>query len=135
VDPKVLDRVQQAAKISGAEIVLTEDRKALRGADAVYSDIWASMGEENKIPERVRLLTPYRVDETLLSDTGNPEVIFMHCLPAFHDQETQMAKNAMAQGYDIREVTDAVFRGKHSVVFDQAENRMHAIKAILVATL
>jgi ornithine carbamoyltransferase len=135
VDPAVLDRVQKAAAKSGAKICLTEDRAALQGADAVYSDIWASMGEEDKIPERVQLLTPYRVDENLLADTGNPEVIFMHCLPAFHDQETQLARNSMAQGWDIREVTDQVFRGPHSVVFDQAENRMHAIKAILVATL
>ena len=93
------------------------------------------MGEEDKIPARTQLLTPYRVDQRLLADTHNPRVIFMHCLPAFHDAGTALARDWMAKGVDIREVTDDVFRSARSVVFDQAENRMHAIKAILVATL
>jgi ornithine carbamoyltransferase len=93
------------------------------------------MGEEDQIPERVRLLTPYKVTLEMLQKTGNPEVIFLHCLPAFHDFETKLAKTMKDQGYDIREVTDEVFRSKHSVVFDQAENRMHTIKAVMVATL
>jgi len=93
------------------------------------------MGEEDKIPERVKLLTPYKVTMEMLEKTGNPDVIFMHCLPAFHDFETKLAKEMKEKGYDIREVTDEVFRSRHSVVFDEAENRMHTIKAIMVATL
>ena len=135
VDKEVLRRVQEEASRSGANIILTADQSKLQGADAIYSDIWASMGEEDKIPARTELLTPFRVDDRLLAATGNPDVIFLHCLPAFHDGGTVMAKTWMDQGVDIREVTDQVFRSKHSRVFDQAENRMHAIKAILVATL
>lgn len=135
VDSNVMARVKAQAQETGANILLTSDRSALQGADAIYSDIWASMGEEDKIPARTELLTPYRVDEGLLHDTGNPDVIFMHCLPAFHDAGTSLARDCMEKGLDIREVTDQVFRSRHSVVFDQAENRMHAIKAILVATL
>jgi ornithine carbamoyltransferase len=93
------------------------------------------MGEEDKIPERVKLLTPYKVTMEMLEKTGNPDVIFMHCLPAFHDFETKLAKEMKEKGYDIREVTDEVFRSRHSVVFDEAENRMHTIKAVMVATL
>ena len=93
------------------------------------------MGEEAEIPERVRLLTPYKVTEEMLEKTKNPDVIFMHCLPSFHDFSTKMAKEQLELGYDIREVTDEVFRSRHSVVFDEAENRMHSIKAVIVATL
>ena len=101
----------------------------------LYSDIWASMGEEELIPQRARLLAPYRIDEAMLKDTGNPNVLFMHCLPSFHDFETRLAREWKEKGVDIREVTDEVFRGRHSVVFDEAENRMHTIKAVLVATV
>ena len=135
VDQNVMERVRRQAEQSGAKILLTTDRQELHGADAVYSDIWASMGEEDKVPARTQLLTPYRVDEQLLADTHNPGVIFMHCLPSFHDTGTVMAQTWLEQGVDIREVSDSVFRSSNSVVFDQAENRMHAIKAILVATL
>lgn len=93
------------------------------------------MGEEAQIPERVRMLTPYKVTAEMVAKTENPDVIFMHCLPSFHDFETSMAKEQMELGYDIREVTDDVFRSKHSVVFDEAENRMHTIKAVIVATI
>lgn len=134
-DPQVLERVQQEARKTGASILLTNDRQRLEGADAIYSDIWASMGEEDKIPERAKLLAPYRVDEKMLEDTKNRDVIFLHCLPSFHDENTILAKQWLEKGVDIREVTDQVFRGPRSVVFDQAENRMHAIKAILTATL
>ena len=109
--------------------------EAAKDADALYTDIWASMGEEDQIPESVRMLTPYRVTKEMLDKTENPDVIFMHCLPSFHDFETSMAKEQMELGYDIREVTDDVFRSKHSVVFDEAENRMHTIKAVIVATI
>lgn len=135
VDQAVLARCQAEGEKTGAHIKLSHDVADLKGADVLYSDIWASMGEEDQIPARTELLTPYRVDENLLKDIGNPDVIFMHCLPAFHDAGTSLARDCMEKGLDIREVTDQVFRSRHSVVFDQAENRMHAIKAILVATL
>jgi ornithine carbamoyltransferase len=134
-DPAVLARAREAAKETGAVIEISDDPKAVQGADVIYTDVWASMGEEEQIPERVRLLTPYKVTLDLLGLTGNPDVKFLHCLPAFHDFETKLAKEMKEKGYDIREVTDEVFRSRHSVVFDEAENRMHTIKAVLVATL
>ena len=97
--------------------------------------IHISMGEEDLIPKRSELLSPYRVTEETLKATGNPEVLYMHCLPSFHDFETKLAKEWHDKGVDIREVTDEVFRGRHSVVFDEAENRMHTIKAVMVATI
>ena len=135
VDKGVMARVQEVAKSTGATIEITDDKNALVGADVIYGDIWASMGEEDLIPERTRLLTPYRVTEEVLWRTGNPNVLYMHCLPAFHDFETKLAKEWKEKGVDIREVTDEVFRSRHSVVFDEAENRMHSIKAVLVATM
>jgi ornithine carbamoyltransferase len=93
------------------------------------------MGEEAEIPERVKLLIPFKVTTELMESTGNPACLFMHCLPAFHDFETTMAKEQMELGYDIREVTDEVFRSRNSKVFDEAENRMHTIKAVIVATI
>ena len=93
------------------------------------------MGEEAQIPERVKLLTPFRVTKEMLDATENKDVIFLHCLPSFHDFETKMAKTQKEEGYDIREVTDEVFRSRHSKVFDEAENRLHTIKAVIVATI
>ncbi len=135
VDKDVLKKVQEVAEFNGASIELSSDPSCLEGADVIYTDIWASMGEEDQIPERVKLLTPYRVDMDMLRATGNEDVIFMHCLPSFHDFETTMAKTQMELGYDIREVTDEVFRSRHSKVFDEAENRLHTIKAVIVATI
>lgn len=132
----VLNKVEEITKGSGASIEITDNIAGIKGADVIYTDIWASMGEEDKLPERVKLLSSYRVDMEMLKATENPEVIFMHCLPAYHDFNTTMAKEAMEiQGIDIREVTDEVFRSKHSVVFDEAENRLHSIKAVITATL
>jgi ornithine carbamoyltransferase len=131
----VLARANAVAAETGASITVTSDDAALKGADVIYTDIWASMGEEDQIPERVRLLTPFKVTEELVAKTENPEYIFMHCLPSFHDFKTTMAAEQMKLGYDIREVTDEVFSGKNSVVFDEAENRLHTIKAVVVATL
>jgi ornithine carbamoyltransferase len=131
----VLDRARAVAAESGARIEFSSDDADLAGADVIYTDIWASMGEEDRIPERVKLLTPYKVTTELLEKTGNPNVLFMHCLPAFHDFETKMAKSQKDLGYDIREVTDEVFRSRNSVVFDEAENRMHTIRAVLVAMM
>lgn len=132
---EIMDQVLAVAKETGAKIEFSSDVECVKGADVIYTDVWASMGEEDQIPERVKLLAPYKVTMELLQKTGNPDAIFMHCLPAFHDFETKMAKEQMDRGYDIREVTDEVFRSRHSVVFDEAENRMHTIKAVMVATL
>jgi ornithine carbamoyltransferase len=134
-DPAVLERARAAAAETGASIEFSSDIGCVEGADVIYTDVWASMGEEGKIPERVGLLSPYKVTMDMLKRTGNGDVIFLHCLPAFHDFETEMARSQMAAGYDIREVEDEVFRSRHSVVFDEAENRLHTIKAIMVATL
>jgi len=135
VDPAVMRKVDAVAKETGATIEITNDEGTLIGADVIYGDIWASVGEEALIPERAKLLTPYRVTEETLRRTNNPKVLYLHCLPSFHDFETTMARQWQEKGIDIREVTDEVFRGKHSVVFDEAENRMHSIKAVLVATI
>ena len=135
LDQDVLARVQEVAKETGAVIEVSSDPASLKGADVLYSDVWASMGEAAEIPERVKLLTPFRIDMDMIKATENPEVIFLHCLPSFHDFETKMAREQKEAGYDIREVTDEVFRSKHSKVFDEAENRMHTIKAVIVATI
>ncbi|MEG1929954.1 MAG: ornithine carbamoyltransferase [Anaerovorax sp.] len=135
VDAHILQRAQQVAKETGAVIEVTSDKACLKGADVIYTDIWASMGEEAQIPARVKLLTPYKVTMEMLAATENEEVLFMHCLPAFHDFETRLAKDWQEKGYDIREVTDEVFRSRNSIVFDEAENRMHTIKAVIVATI
>jgi ornithine carbamoyltransferase len=129
---------QDLAAASGARITVTDDiAEGVRGADVVYTDVWVSMGEpESTWDERVALLRPYQVNAAMLAATGNPDVRFMHCLPAFHDLETEVGR-AMHERYglDAMEVTDEVFESPASIVFDQAENRMHTIKAVLVATL
>lgn len=135
VDKDVLARANAVAKETGSHITVSSDAKDLKGADVIYTDIWASMGEEDQIPERVRLLTPFKVTEELMAKTENPDCLFMHCLPSFHNFETTMAAEQQKLGYDIREVTEEVFSGKNSVVFDEAENRMHTIKAVIVATI
>ena len=135
LDSEILEKVNAVAEETGAVIEVSSDPKCLEGADVIYTDIWASMGEEAEIPERVKLLTPYKVTMEMLEQTGNPDVIFLHCLPSFHDFETDMAREQKELGYDIREVTDEVFRSRHSKVFDEAENRMHTIKAVIVATI
>jgi len=135
-DPKVLAAAREAAKETGAIIEVCNDMKtAVKDADVLYTDVWASMGEEDQIPARVKQLTPYKVTMEMIEATGNKDVLFLHCLPAFHDFETKLAKEQKELGYDIREVTDEVFRSRHSVVFDEAENRMHTIKAVMVATM
>lgn len=135
VDPDVLDSAQAVAKETGGKIEISDSPDCVKGADVIYTDIWASMGEEDQIPERVRLLTPYRVTMELLKATKNTDVLFLHCLPSFHDFETKLAREWKEKGLDIREVTDEVFRSRHSVVFDEAENRMHTIKAVIMATV
>ena len=134
-DESVMAMAVGASNLTGAKIEWSSDPECLKGADVIYTDIWASMGEEDKIPERVKLLKPYRVTQEMLEATENPNVIFMHCLPSFHNFDTEMAKEQYKLGYDIREVTDEVFGGLRSVVFEEAENRLHTIKAVMVATL
>ena len=135
MDPEIVKTTFATARENGGLIEITDNLKDVKGADVIYGDIWASMGEEDLIPERAELLSPYRVTEEVLKAAGNPNVLYMHCLPSFHDFETKLAREWHDKGVDIREVTDEVFRGKHSVVFDEAENRMHSIKAVLAATI
>ena len=135
MDQKVVENVQRLCKDTGAVVEIADDISIIKNADVLYSDIWASMGEEDKIPERVQLLSPYRVTMDMLRKTENPNVLFLHCLPSFHNYETTLAKEWKEKGYDICEVTEEVFTSKHSVVFDEAENRMHTIKAVMVATI
>ena len=135
LDKETMKRVYEVAEYTGAKIEISDNIDCVKGADVIYTDIWASMGEESLIPERVKLLTPYKVTMELLKATENEDIRFMHCLPSFHDFETKLAKEQMEQGYDMREVTDDVFRSRYSVVFDEAENRLHTIKAVIVATI
>ncbi|WP_328379039.1 ornithine carbamoyltransferase [Streptomyces sp. NBC_00440] len=135
------DVVAQARKLaaaSGGTVTLTEDiTEAVRGCDFVVTDVWVSMGEPKEVwAERITALAPYAVTMDVLRATGNPGVKFLHCLPAFHDLGTRVGREIHAQfGLCELEVTDEVFESEHSVVFDEAENRMHTIKAVLVATL
>jgi ornithine carbamoyltransferase len=135
----VQDLAHARAAQSGAQITLTDDRgEALKGADFVYTDVWVSMGEAEDVwDERVRLLAPYQVNRHALEQTGNRRVKFLHCLPAFHDENTTVGREIMEHTgmKDGLEVTDEVFRSPASIVFDQAENRLHTIKAVLVATI
>ncbi|WP_105611258.1 ornithine carbamoyltransferase [Cronobacter malonaticus] len=136
---ELVTECQALAKETGGRITLTEDIAAgVKGADFIYTDVWVSMGEaKEKWAERIALLRSYQVNSQMLALTGNPNVKFLHCLPAFHDDQTTLGKQ-MAQEYGLKggmEVTDEVFESSHSIVFDQAENRMHTIKAVMVATL
>lgn len=135
LDTESIRKIKMVCDQTGAKVEIRDDIEVLKGADVIYSDIWASMGEEALIPDRVQLLSPYRVTMDMLKKTGNPDVIFMHCLPSFHDQNTRLASEWAGKNIDICEVTDEVFRSRHSVVFDEAENRMHTIKAVMVATM
>ncbi len=137
-DQNIQDYAQAIAQKTGARITITDDIDvAVKGVDFVYTDVWVSMGEpQEKWAERIELLMPYQVNAAMMAKTGNPRVKFMHCLPAFHNTETTMGKEIQENfGIDAMEVTDEVFESPASIVFDQAENRMHTIKAVLVATL
>ncbi|MGW4755585.1 ornithine carbamoyltransferase [Streptomyces chartreusis] len=134
----VVARARKLAEDSGAVITLTEDvADGVRGADFVATDVWVSMGEPKEVwAERIAALGPYAVTMDVLRATDNPNVRFLHCLPAFHDLGTKVGQEIFEQyGLESLEVTDEVFESEHSVVFDEAENRMHTIKAVLVATL
>ncbi len=131
-------RCREFAESSGASMLLTESvEEGVKGADFLYTDVWVSMGEPpERWAERIETLRPYQVNARALELTGNPDVKFLHCLPAFHDRKTKVGEEIFTRhGLDGIEVTDEVFESDASVVFDQAENRMHTIKAIMVATL
>ncbi|MCK6212564.1 ornithine carbamoyltransferase [Georgenia sp. EYE_87] len=137
-DPSVVAQAQTVADRTGARLLVTDDvTTGVRGADFVSTDVWVSMGEKKEAwDERIALLRDYQVNAELLAATGNPGVRFMHCLPAFHDLGTTVGREIYERtGMAALEVTDEVFESEASVVFDQAENRMHTIKAVLVATL
>ncbi len=127
----------ERAEKTGARVTITEDTSAVEGADFIHTDVWVSMGEPKEVwAERIKLLSPYQVNMDLMKKTGNPSVKFMHCLPAFHNLETKVGQDIHEQfGISEMEVTDEVFESDMNIAFEQAENRMHTIKAILVATL
>ena len=136
--PELVAKARELAEASGARITVTTDiTEAVSGADYLYTDVWVSMGESNEAwKERISQLLPYQVNAKVMAATGNPHARFLHCLPAFHNRETEVGRQIYAEhGLDALEVTDEVFTSGASLVFDQAENRMHTIKAILVATL
>lgn len=134
---ELVKQCREYAAASGSSITLTEDvMEGTKGADVVYTDVWVSMGEPDQVwEERIRELTPYKVTKQVMENAG-PQAIFLHCLPAFHDLKTRIGKE-MGQRFDITdmEVTDEVFESEQSKVFDEAENRMHTIKAVMAATL
>ncbi|MBA4862450.1 ornithine carbamoyltransferase [Streptomyces sp. PSKA54] len=135
---EIVTEARRLAEKSGARITLTEDvAEGVQGADFVATDVWVSMGEPKEVwDERIAALAPYAVTMDVLRATGNPDVKFLHCLPAFHDLGTKVGREIHERhGLDSLEVTDEVFESAHSVVFDEAENRLHTIKAVLVATL
>src|SRR5579859_3010009 len=136
--PERVDQVLAVARQTGARMTLTEDAMAaVRGCDFLYTDIWVSMGESPDLwGERIKQMLPYQVNSKLMGATGNPDTRFMHCLPSLHNTGAQVGKQLYEKyGLDALEVTDEVFESKASIVFDQAENRLHTIKAVLVATL
>ena len=136
-DEKLIAYCEDVAKETGATLTFTEDVKAgTKDADVIYTDVWVSMGEPDEIwAERLKDLVPYQVNSTVMQN-AKPEAIFMHCLPAFHDLKTKIGREVYEKfGYSELEVTDEVFESAQSVVFDEAENRMHTIKAVMAATL
>lgn len=134
---ELVEQCQAYAKKSGGSVTLTEDvQTGTKGADVIYTDVWVSMGEPDEVwKERIEVLSPYQVNQSVMDNAGS-QAIFMHCLPAFHDLKTKIGKEVYEKfGLSELEVTDEVFESAQSVVFDEAENRMHTIKAVMVATL
>ena len=135
---ELIDEANEIAASSGARVTITDDvEEAVRGCDVLATDVWVSMGEADEVwAQRIELLRPYQVNAEAMALTGNPDVKFMHCLPAFHNTETQVGKEIHEKfGMPALEVTEDVFESPASIVFDEAENRMHTIKAVMVATL
>jgi ornithine carbamoyltransferase len=137
-EDELVDKCKSIAAETGARLTITDDvAEGVKGADFLYTDVWVSMGEPASVwEERVKLLKPYQVNAKAMQLTGNPDVKFMHCLPAFHNTETKVGADIYEKfGLESMEVTDKVFESEASIVFDEAENRLHTIKAIMVATL
>ncbi|WP_180528986.1 ornithine carbamoyltransferase [Staphylococcus haemolyticus] len=135
---ELLNRCKEIAAKNGGEILVTDDiDEGVKGSDVIYTDVWVSMGEPDEVWEkRIKLLEPYRVTKEMMEKTGNPRAIFEHCLPSFHDTETKIGKEIQEKyGLTEMEVADEVFESEQSVVFQEAENRAHTIKAVMVATL
>ena len=135
---ELVAKCREIASKTGARITITDDVDAgVKGCDFIYTDVWVSMGEPDEVwKERIALLKPYQVNASLMARTGNPDCKFMHCLPAYHNLETRVGRDVHEKfGLDGVEVTEDVFEGPNSIVFDEAENRMHTIKAVMVATL
>jgi ornithine carbamoyltransferase len=136
--PALVETARGIAETTGAKISITDDvAQGAAGCDFLYTDVWVSMGEPDAVwADRIRLLKPYQVNRAVLEKTGNPKVKFLHCLPAFHDRQTEIGEAIFKKfGLEAMEVTDEVFESPASLVFDQAENRLHTIKALMVATL
>jgi ornithine carbamoyltransferase len=134
----LLEKCRAVAAETGGKITVTDDvAGGVKGADVLYTDVWVSMGEPDGVwEERIKLLMPYQINMNVIKLTGNEKVLFEHCLPAFHDLRTKVGKDIYEKfGITEMEVSDEVFESDHSVVFDEAENRMHTIKAVMVATL
>jgi ornithine carbamoyltransferase len=137
-NPELVETCRKIAAETGAKLTLTDDVDAgVKGCDFLYTDIWVSMGEPDEVwKERINLLMPYQVNAKMMARTGNPKCKFMHCLPSYHNLETQAGRDVHKKfGLDGIEVTEDVFESENSIVFDEAENRMHTIKAVMVATL
>ncbi|MGD8306380.1 MAG: ornithine carbamoyltransferase [Ignavibacteria bacterium] len=135
---ELVNTCKEIAKESGAKITLTNDvEEGVKSVDFLYTDVWVSMGEPEEVwKERINLMKPYQINKEIIELTGNPSVKFLHCLPAFHNRETKVGEEIYKQyGLDGMEVTEDIFESDHSIVFDEAENRLHTIKAIMVATL
>ena len=135
---ELVAQAQEIAKETGATITVTDNiEEGVKGCDFIYTDVWVSMGEPEEVwKERIELLKPYQVNKAVMDATGNPQVKFMHCLPAFHNRETKVGEEIYQKfGLEAMEVTEEVFESPASIVFDEAENRLHTIKAVMVATL
>ena len=135
---ELVAKCREVAAQTGAKITITEDvKEAVKDCDFLYTDVWVSMGEPDDVwAERIKLLKPYQVTSEVMKATGNPNVKFLHCLPSFHDLNTRIGREINEKyGLTAMEVTDEVFESPASIVFDEAENRMHTIKAVMVATL
>lgn len=136
-EKELVDMAQTFADQSGSKLMITKDvAEGVKGADVLYTDVWVSMGEEDKFAERIELLTPYQLNMDMVRATGKDDMIILHCLPAFHDTNTDYGRDVKTKHHiDAMEITDEAFRSKHARQFEQAENRMHSIKAIMAATL
>lgn len=137
-DDELVEEAKKIAKETGAKIMVTDNvAKGVKGCDFLYTDVWVSMGEADEVwKERIKLLLPYQINKKAMDLTGNPNVKFMHCLPAFHNRDTKVGEEIYQKfSIDAMEVTEEVFESEASIVFDEAENRLHTIKAVMLATL